>query len=109
MKAHPSLTRQSIRDKGPSAMALMIASEFGRAANRSEHRENVVRCYARARELMGILETVSLPDAVSARLKPWYDQSTEQSLLKEEHLQPAWIQNFCNQAASEFNTIASNL
>ena len=109
MKAHPSLTRRHVLAKGVNAIALMIASEFGRAANRCEHRGNVLSCYGRARELMGILETVALPSSVSTRLKPWFEKSTERELLSEDHLEPAWIQQFCREAASEFDTAASHL
>jgi len=109
MKAHPSLTRQHVLAKGPDAIALMIASEFGRAANRSRHRENVLSCYRRARELMGILETISLPADVSQQLKPWYQKATEQELLTEERLHPDWVQKFCLAAAAEFNRAATTL
>ena len=109
MKAHPSLSRIYVLSKGPNAILLMIASEFGRAANRSEHRENVLNCYRRARELMGVLETTVLPTPVSHRLKPWFEKSTERELLSESHFQPAWIQTFCSEAASEFNQAASLL
>jgi len=109
MKAHPSLTRQYVLSKGPQAMALMIASEFGRAANRSEHRDNVLKCYGRARELMGVLETFLLPVSVSQRLKPWYEKSRENELLLDERLQPAYVQQLCSQAATEFNQVAQLL
>ena len=109
MKAHSSLSRQYVLSKGPYAIALMIASEFGRAANRSEHRQNVLNCYHRARELMGILETVSLPLQVSQSLQPWYTKTSEHELLMEERMQPSWIHKFCNEAAAEFNQAASLL
>src|SRR5438552_2779979 len=102
MKYHPSLSRQYVLSKGPQAMALMIASEFGRAANRSDHRDNVLKCYGRARELMGVLETLLLPFSVSLRLKPWYEKSQENELLLDERLQPAYVQQFCSEAAAEF-------
>jgi len=109
MKALKSLSREQVCAKGPSAIALMIASEFGRAVNRREHRDNVLGCYSRARELMGILETVRLPPLVSTRLKPLFDKSTERELMSEDHLQPDWIQKFCGEAAAEFNEAASKL
>ena len=109
MKAHPSLSRLHVLSKGPAAIVLMIASEFGRAANRSEHRDNVLMCYHRARELMGVLETVPLPLPVSESLKPWFEKASERELFTEERLQPLWIQKFCKEAASEFNQAASLL
>ena len=109
MKYHPSLTRLYVLNKGPQAMALMIASEFGRAANRSEHRDNVMKCYSRARELMGILETLLLPVSVSQRLEPWYEKCQEIELLSAERLQPSYVQQFCTQAAVEFNQAAQLL
>jgi hypothetical protein len=109
MKAHPSLSRLHVISKGPNAIALMIASEFGRAANRCDHRDNVLKCYGRARELMGILETLALPLSISERLQPWFVKASEHELLKEERLQPAWIQKFCIDAAAEFNHAASLL
>jgi hypothetical protein len=109
MKAHPSLSRLCVISKGPAAMVLMIASEFGRAGNRSEQRENVLNCYRRARELMGVLETVALPLPVAESLKPWFAKSSQRELFAEERLHPSWVQKFCTQAAAAFNQAASHL
>lgn len=109
MKAHRNLTRHHIRSKGPAAISLMIVSEFERAANRSVHRDNVIHCYARARELMGILETMSLPAAISRRLKPIFARSSEQELLAEKRLTPLFVQKCSLEIAATFNWAASAL
>jgi hypothetical protein len=106
MKMHRSLTRLDVRRKGPAQIALMVASEFGRAASRASHRENVISCYARARELMGLLETIPLPFAVAARLKPIFARATEQQLLSENRLTPDFIQRSSLEFAEEFTKIS---
>ena len=109
MKAHRQLSRMHIIQKGPAAIALMIASEFGRAANRSEHRDNVLNCYRRARELMGVLETVALPLPVGRQLKPLYDRAAERHLLLEKHLTPDFVSKACAEFADAFNRAAASL
>lgn len=109
MKYHPSITRTHLVSKGPAALALMVASEFGRASNRSDHRENVLACYRRARELMGILETLKLPPEVCRRLKPLYDRASERELLSEKRLTPAFIRKSCAEMAHAFNSAAAQL
>jgi len=102
MKGHRSLTRRHILAKGPAQIALMVASEFGRAANRPAHRENVLACYTRARELMGILETIPLPMKAARRLKPLFKRSTHRALTDEAHLAPRCIERSCRELADEF-------
>jgi len=102
MMAHRSLTRRDIVEKGPAQIALMVASEFGRASSRAVHRGNVLSCYARARELMGILETLPLPKTVGARLKPLFARMIEREILLENRLTPHFIERSCQEFADEF-------
>lgn len=109
MKYHPSVTRQHLVSKGPAAIAMMVASEFYRASNRSSHEDNVVSAYHRARELMGVLETLRLPDAVCQSLKPLYERSIESELMVKERLAPEFVKKTAAELAEAFNNAASQL
>lgn len=109
MKYHPSITRAHLLSKGPAAIALMVASEFGRASNRNTHEQNVLACYHRARELMGVLETLSLPLPVCKQLKPLFDRSSERELLLQKRLTPDFIRKSCAEIADAFNRAAIEL
>jgi len=89
--------------KGAAQIALMVASEFGRAASRAIHRDNVLSCYGRARELMGILETLSMPPRVGSRLKPLFARMSEDEILRPGRLEPAFIERSCRELAEEFS------
>ena len=54
MRFHPSLTIDSVARHGAARVALMVASEFWRASNDAEFSADVLSCYERARELMGV-------------------------------------------------------
>jgi hypothetical protein len=109
MKYHPSVTRQHLVSKGPAAIAMMVASEFYRASNRCSHEGNVVNAYHRARELMGVLETLRLPDAVCQNLKPMYERSMESELLVKDKLAPDFVKKYAAELADAFNRAASQL
>jgi hypothetical protein len=109
MKAHPGITRVHLVQKGPASIALMVASEFGRASNRNTNENNVRSCYRRARELMGVLETLSLPPAVSRRLKPLYTRATERELFLQERMVPEFIRKSCAELADAFTRAAAFL
>jgi len=103
------LTRKDILRYTPDKIALMIASEFTRAANRAERIENVVACYERARELMGILETVSLAAVVSRRLRPIYQNVGMQKMLLLKDRNTAYIRQSSLELADELTRAASGL
>jgi hypothetical protein len=109
MKYHPSLSRASVVAKGPAAIAMMVASEFGRASNRHAHQENVLACYNRARELMGVLETLRMPDSICRHLKPLFTRSTQKELLLPRRLHPELIRKSCAEMADAFNQAARQL
>lgn len=109
MKAHPGITRLHLVQKGAAAIALMVASEFGRASNRHAHEGNVRRCYERARELMGVLETLPLPASVARCLKPLYTRSTQQELYRPGRLEPGFVRKACAELAESFNRAATRL
>ena len=109
MKAHRSLTRRDILRHPASRIALMIASEFYRACERSGHVQNVKDCYERARELMGILETVELPEDVALRLKAVYAGCRERELLREASLVPEEVQRLSEQWADLFSQASAAL
>jgi hypothetical protein len=109
MKAHRSLTAAQVRAKGPAAIALMVASEFGRAATGAKYRSDVLRCYDRARELMGLLEVLNLPGDVALHLRPLYKRCTLRELLKESRLTPAFIERASREMADAFDRAASLL
>ncbi len=109
MKYHPSITRLHLLAKGPAAIALMVASEFGRASNRSQKEANVRACYNRARELMGVLETLPLPVRACRQLKPLFDRASERELLLEKRLDAGFIRKSCAEFADAFNRAATQL
>ena len=74
MKAHPGLSRAEVTRYPAEKITLMVASEFLRAADRVKYPDFVKNCFRRARELMGILETVPLRDDVALTLKDIYAQ-----------------------------------
>jgi len=109
MKAHRNLTRQDVLRYGPAKLCLMIASEFHRAVSRCETTPNVISCYSRAKELMGILETQPLPLQVSHRLKPIYKRAIDIHLLAESELVPLRVSRVSAELASEFELASQKL
>lgn len=109
MKAHRTLTREKLLRQGPARIALMVASEFGRASSRSAHPENVLACYARARELMGVLETIPMPRSVVHRLRPLYRRAAARELFQPARLDSRRTARSCAELAEEFNRAARKL
>jgi hypothetical protein len=107
MRNHKSLKPEDLIKRGPEKIALMVASEFIRASTGSEFKSDVIRCYHRGRELMGVLETVSLSEETGAYLKPFYEECIESSLLKDERLDPAFVKSFGLHIADAFEKAAS--
>ncbi len=101
MKAHKGLSRRDVLRRGPARVALMAASEFSRAASRKHDQKNVLACFRRARELLGILETAPLPEAAARRLRPLYRLACESSLLSDRRLDPRWLSRFGLEMADE--------
>src|ERR1035438_6384593 len=86
MQAHRSLQRTDVTKYPATQIALMVASEFLRASSRAQYPQIVHGCFARARELMGILETIALGADVAAELKPIYGRCTEDQLMVADRL-----------------------
>ncbi len=80
MKHHPSLSVGGLKKRRMDEVALMIASEFSRTASMSHRLPNAQQAYERARELMGVFETLELPEAVAVPLSFLYRRCPEQSL-----------------------------
>jgi hypothetical protein len=106
MRNHKSLKPDDLIKRGPAKIALMVASEFIRASTGSEFRSDVVRCYDRGRELMGVLETVLLSEEAGVYLKPFYQECIERDLLKDEKLDPVFVKNFGMRIAGAFEKAA---
>src|ERR1017187_8005119 len=109
MNAHRSMQRSDIAARAPDAIALMIASEFSRAASRSTHRDNVLHCYARAQELLGIMETLSLSEEAASCLQPLYKQCASKSLMSEAQLAPEIFEHLGTHLAEAFQHAAERL
>src|SRR5690349_14515064 len=103
------MQRRDIAGRTPDAIALMIASEFSRAASRSAHRDNVLNCYARAQELLGIMETLALSEEAASYLQPLYRQCASKSLMSESHLTPEFIEHLGTHLAEAFQLAAKKL
>ncbi len=101
MKAHQGLSRRDVIGYGPAKIALMAASEFSRAVSRKHNRENVLACFRRARELLGILETMLLPAVAMRRLRPLYQLACERSLFSDRRLDPRTLSRFGLEMADE--------
>jgi hypothetical protein len=87
----------------------MVASEFWRAHAGSEFRDDAIRCLWRARELMGVLEIIDLPETISQKLVPYYSECNLKSMFKDERLTPAGIQEFSSRLGNMFDQIAQEL
>ncbi len=108
MKAHRSLQRLDVLKYPPEKIALMVASEFLRASARSEYPSIVQGCFDRARELMGILDTVDLGPEVASDLQPVYHRCTEEQLLGAKHL-PALVREMSLALAQAFERASERL
>ncbi len=109
MRFHRSSMTTDLLRRGPSKLAMMVASEFWRAKGGAEFREEAVRCLWRARELMGVLEIVDLPESVGQKLLPYYKECNLKSMFSEERLTPSAIQEFGSRLGEIFDRVAQEL
>lgn len=109
MHDHPSLTRAELAGYGVARIASMVASEFWRAIGEAEHRHQVEACYHRARELMGVLETVPMNDEACRLLAPVYRECSMQRLFRREMFLPDSVQAFSARMATIFQEAAKHL
>jgi hypothetical protein len=109
MNAHRSMQRSDIAQREPGVIALMIASEFSRAASRSAHRDNVLNCYARAQELFGIMETLPLSEEAASLFQPLYRECASNRLVAEPRLVPEIVEELGTRLAEAFQSAAEKL
>jgi hypothetical protein len=99
VNAHKNLPRRDVMRHGAEKIALMAASEFHRAAKRSHSMESVQASFERGRELMGILETISIPDRAARRLKVIFARASLNQL--QTNLPQDRIAKIANEIADE--------
>jgi hypothetical protein len=109
MQAHRSLRRTDVTKYPTTQIALMVASEFLRASSRAQYPQIVHGCFGRARELMGILETLTLETDVAAELKPIYERCTEDRLMVADRLPAESIQALSQHLAQAFERASEGL
>jgi len=109
MRFHPSLTIDSVARHGAARVALMVASEFWRASNDAEFSADVLSCYERARELMGVLEVVPFNDDVAMSLSGLYKKCARRALINDQALTASHVRLFASQAAEAFEEAARRL
>ncbi len=109
MRFHKSSVSSDLLARGPAVVARMVASEFWRAREGAEFPESVVRCYWRARELMGVLEVADLPEAVSQALLPSYIECGLKTMFSKDRLTPSAIQAFSSRLGEAFDHAAETL
>jgi hypothetical protein len=110
MNAHRSLKRLDVTKYPVDKIALMVASEFLRASDRAHYITIVTGCFHRARELMGILETIDLNSDVAAELRPAYELCREKDLFVADRLAaPEGVREFSLKLAEAFEAAAHKL
>jgi len=109
MNAHRSLRRTDVTKYPVTQVALMVASEFLRASTRAQYPDIVRGCIHRARELMGILETMTMDDIVATELKPIYERCTEDNIMISEKLPAESIRQFTEALAQAFERASENM
>ena len=109
MNAHRSLQRVDVLHYPVDKIALMIASEFLRAESRAQYPTIVQWCYHRARELMGILETLPLETEVALELSSIYGRCTEDQLMPASPLPSERIRAVSLELAAAFEKAAEHL
>jgi hypothetical protein len=105
MKAHRSLAREDVLKYPPEKVALMVASEFWRAVDVASHPENVNACFARAGELLKILETMPMHEPVVSSLRPLFIACRAEMLEKVLREPPDQIKEICADFAERFDLI----
>jgi hypothetical protein len=109
MQAHRSLQRTDVTKYPATQIALMVASEFLRASSRAQYPQIVHGCFARARELMGILETMTLEENVAVALKPIYELCTEDKLMVADQLPVDAVRTMSQNFAQSFERASEGL
>ncbi len=109
MRFHKSSSTTTLLNRGLSTLAMMVASEFWRAKEGAEFKEDAVRCLWRARELMGVLEIAELPETVTRQLVPCYIECNVKSMFSEERLTPSGIREFGTRLGEIFDRVAQEL
>jgi len=109
MKNHKSLTIEGLTDKGPSKIALMVASEFYRAAAGADYPADVASCFKRARELMGVLETIPLPEDIASDLRSIYTACRETLLDKVARQPSEEVKEIAEDFAQRFDLFGKRL
>jgi hypothetical protein len=109
MQAHRSLRRTDVTKYPVTQIASMVASEFLRASSRAQYPQIVQGCFGRARELMGILETLTMEESVAAELKPIYELCTEDKLMVADRLPPERIRELSEKLAQAFEHASEDL
>jgi hypothetical protein len=109
MRNHKSITVETLSEKGPSRIALMVASEFYRAASGADYRSDVASCFDRARELMGVLETIPLPADIASDLRPIYTACRAALLEKVIQQEPEEIREIAEDFAQRFDLFGKRL
>lgn len=108
LHAHNGLTREDILRHPPGRIALMVASEFWRAAGKAEYPAIVQASFSRAKELMGILETIDLNPTATAALQTCYRQCIDRELEMLMRSSPTNIRLFCERLAQTFEQAFAN-
>jgi hypothetical protein len=106
LNSHPGLTRQDVMKYGPAKMLLMAASEFWRAGDLATHPEKVKGCLSRAQELLGLVETVELPEDAARMLQPYMARCRNEILLRIAQEPPDAIREICQDYAERFELMA---
>lgn len=102
MNAHKGLTRLQLLKYPAEKIGLMVASEFLRASDKAKYPQIVRSSFARAKELMGVLETTDLTPTSAAYLQPYYGRCTEAQLRVSEQTSPEELRAFCLELAHAF-------
>ena len=109
MNAHRSLQRTDVLKYSSDKIALMVASEFYRASDRAQYASIAKNCFERARELMGILETIPLDTDVALELSPIYARCTEDQLLTVDSMPLEQIRAKYLELAAAFERASEHL
>ena len=94
---------------GPDQIAMMVASEFLRASERTQYASIANNCFERARELMGILETIPLTEDVAQELSPVYGRCTRDQLMIDDRMPLERVRKISLEVASAFEKASENI
>jgi len=79
------------------------------AASGAEYRSDVASCFDRARELMGVLETIPLPVDIAVDLRPIYTACRASLLEKVTQQEPGQIKEIAEDFAQRFDLFGKRL